>query len=93
MTDIVNEIKTARQAWNEMYFLGSFVPNITRMKVLSAGMNGMSQNISVILSLHALDIFGFDGFLLFVHQENDCQSNRYLGSSDRDDEKNDDLSI
>jgi hypothetical protein len=43
MTDTTKDAKTAKQAWNETYFLGSFCPNNTRMSVLNAGINGISQ--------------------------------------------------
>jgi len=52
IAEIIKEAKTAKQAWKETYFLGSLLPKTARMNVLKAGINGMSQKISVILSLH-----------------------------------------
>jgi hypothetical protein len=43
ITDTTKEAKTAKQAWKEMYLFGSFCPKRTRMRVLRAGINGISQ--------------------------------------------------
>ena len=52
MTEIAKEAKTAKQAWKETYFFGSFFPKTARMRVLAAGIKGISQKISVILAFH-----------------------------------------
>jgi hypothetical protein len=43
MAEMAKEAKIAKQAWNDTYFFGSFCPNKTRMSVLKAGINGISQ--------------------------------------------------
>ena len=93
ITEMMKDPNTAKQAWKETYFFGSFRPNTARMNVLSAGTNGMSQKISVILSFHQVDIFGFDSFLLPENQENNCQPHGSLCSRHCNDEKDDDLSV
>ncbi len=71
MAAMTNDPKTAKQAWKDTYFLGSFCPNTARIKVLSAGTKGISQKISVILSFHQFDVFGFDSLLLPENEQND----------------------
>ena len=57
MIETTNEAKTAKQAWIEMYFLGSVLPKIARIKELNSGIKGISQKISVILAFHQIHIF------------------------------------
>jgi hypothetical protein len=93
MAEMTKEAKTARQACHETYFLGSFLPKTARIKVLRAGIKGMSQKISVILAFHQFDVFRLDCLFLPEYEENDGQANSRLSSSNSDNEKDYNLAV